>query len=256
MPKLLLLLLALVAIGGSAAGGGLYLASRGETVEEVPPPTGDPQALPTVPPTAPPATPPAGQLWRWVNVTVVIPEGSDVFVSEEGVPPSIKPPNGGTALRIMRVRYVYQPETLTEAELVSSVLIDAENGAILREEVLAEDRPAIDQVLQTLTVGPLNPATAPWPYNGEPPSDLARESFGNISFIRPSPDSGLYVYTAIGDPGGGAGIGAKNGRSVALAYVDSAGRLVTDTTHVLPEDVAVFDGWLTTVKLCGSEVQC
>lgn len=51
MPKLLLPLVALLAVGGSAAGAGVYLATRGETVEKVLPPAAV-QASPT-PTTAP-----------------------------------------------------------------------------------------------------------------------------------------------------------------------------------------------------------
>ncbi len=49
MPKLLLPLAALLAVGGSAAGAGVYLATRGETVEEVlRPPTLEASPTPAV----------------------------------------------------------------------------------------------------------------------------------------------------------------------------------------------------------------
>ena len=249
MPKLFLPLLAVVAIGGATAGGGVYLASRGETVEEVPRPAADLQTTPTATPTTQPEQPPVkGQLWRWVNVTVVIPEGSDVYANEEHVPTDIKPPDGGSGLRIIR-------DTNPSDNSSSSVLIDAETGAILQRDVQPADRAAIDEVLASLNVAPLDRATAAWPYNGDAPLDLPREQFANFSFIRLPHDTGLDVYSAINDPGG-AGIGIKNGRSVATVYLDDAGKLATDTSAVLPQDMAVFQRWLATVKLCGAEVRC
>ena len=250
MPKLFLPLLVVVAIGGATAGGGVYLASRGETVEEVPRPAADLQTTPTATPTTQPDEAPVkGQLWRWMNVTVVIPEGSDVYVTEESVPPDIMPPDGGSGLRLNR-------DTNPNDTTWSAVLIDAATGTMLREEVLPEDRAAIDQVLGTLKVVPLDRATAPWPYNGDPPRALSRETAGDMSFIRPTPDTGLRVYGGIEDPGGGEFIGITNGRSAATVTIDATAKLVASTTSVLQEDEIVFERWLAAVKLCGRGVEC
>ncbi len=252
MPKLLLPIVAVLAVGGSAAGAGVYLASGDQPVEEVvrpevlqPSPTTSPQA------TALPTPAVAGQLWRWVNVTVVIPDGLGLFVNPTAYPAEIKPPKGGPVLELRRYRFV------NGSSLISSVLVDAENGVILAEDVRDEDRAVMDAIFMTMTVGPLDHATAPWPYNGEPTPDLPRERFENSSYIRPSVATGLHVYGGIGDPGAVAFVALKNGRSVAFVSVDAATReLKEDTSNVLPEDLPVFDGWLATFRPCGTETPC
>jgi hypothetical protein len=265
-------LVAVVLIGAGAvayfavagAGSGEEAPPAQLTATPMPSPTEQTSATPTAEPTPTPApaeTPTAtptpapaarGQLWRWVNVTVVIPEDSDVFVFSSGLPPD----GAGYGVEIRRVRYVYQPETLTEAELVSSVLIDAETGAIVREEVLPEDRAVIDEVLRTLKVGPLHRATAPWPYSAELPGDLPRETTPNgISFITPSSETGLQVYGAINDPGG-YGVGITNGRSTVTISLDSTGGLNVDSAHVVAEDREVLERWASQVKLCGVDLEC
>ncbi len=250
MPKLLLPLLALLAIGCSAAGG-VYLATRGETVEEVPRPAADLQTTSAATPTPAAEQPPAkGQLWRWVNVTVAVPQGSDVYVVQTSYPPEVNPPDGGPVLTLAR-------DTNPSDEFSSSLLIDAEDGTILRDNVLKEDRAAIDEVLGTLMVAPLDRATAAWPYKDEAPPDLPRERVGNISYIRPAPESGILVYGTLNDPGGTCGVSVTNGRSGVGVYVDEATRtLVTHTERLLPEDKPVFERYLATVKLSTSEAAC
>jgi len=214
-------------------------------------PTPSPEPTPTPAPaeTATPTPAPAakGQLWRWVNVTVVKPERPDIFVFR-----SVLPDGTRWGVEIMRVR---EPKTVTEAELVSSVLIDAETGAIVREEVLPEDRAAIDEVLRTLKVGPLDRATAPWPYSAELPADLPRETAGGMSFLRPDPASGIHLTGGLADPGGEF-IGITNGRSTVVIGLDSTGSLDVDSAHVVPEDREVLERWASQVKLCGVEVEC
>ncbi len=249
MPKLLLPLLALLAIGGSAAGG-LYLATRGETVEEVPRPNADLQTAAS--PTAQPDQPPAkGQLWRWVNVTLTVPvpepDGSGIYVFR--TKSGLKPPSGGHVFEI--IRYIASSGVST-----SSAVIDAETGIVLAEDLREEDRALFQQVLDTLVVAPLDPATAPWPYNGEPPPHLKRDNAANVSFLVLPPEIGLNVYSGTADPGGDF-LAITNGRSTAFITFDpSLGTVSTESTNVLPEDQAVFQQWLATVKGCGTEAAC
>jgi hypothetical protein len=242
--KVLLPLMALVAAGGTVAGGGVYLATRGGAEEEAPPAA---QATATASPLVTPDV--KGQLWRWVNVTVVIPEGSDVYALLKHYGMDVNPPDGGPVLEIVR-------DANPSDEYASSLLIDADTGGILRDNVRDEDRQAIDQVFQTLAVSPLDLAAAPWPYKNEVPPDIRRDSAGGLSFVRPGPDTGLDVYIALSDPGGVEVVGLRNGRSVATAFLDSGGNLVKDLSHVVPADLPPFERWLAALRLCGQEVEC
>jgi hypothetical protein len=209
----------------------------------------EPSATPRVPPTPVPTPAGEGQVWRWVNVTVFIPEGSDVGVGQASVGPDLKPPNGGWALEIWRVDE-------EDEDVFSNVFIDADNGAILSENIRDEDRSIMEAVLKTITVAPLDRATAPWPYGGELSAGSPREQTGAFTFIRPDPATGLYVFGGIGDPGGKF-VGLRNGRSVAFITLDPETKaLKTDTSGVMPEDLAAFERWLGEFKPCDAVSEC
>ena len=187
-----------------------------------------------------------GELWRWVNVTIVIPKDSDFSVNQTSDPPQARPPRGGVVLVVMK----------GTTESSSYVVIDAESGEVLRNYSRDEDRGEIQGVLDTLTVSPLRADVGPWPYSGELPTSLPRESFGGLSFVRPAPDSGISVHTQTNDPGG-PGLLVTNGRSGVGVYVDqTTGKLAINTERLLPEYEAAFNRWVATVKLCGAEVSC
>ena len=251
-----LIVLAGLIVAGGTAGGAFIIASPGgeeEVVQQVETATPSPEASvsPLLSPLSTPVpTIPAGAtLWRWVNVTVVVPDNSELSVTQDSDPPGTIPPHVGPVLKLSTHD--------SESGSSSSVVIDAETGAILRQDVRPEHRSEIDAVLNTLTVSPLDISTAKWPYSGELSADYPRETFGGMSFVRPAPDTGLVVGGAISDPGG-PGLRITNGRSSGVGvYVDDAtGKLAVNTEYLLPEYEAVFMRWVDTVKLCGVEVSC
>ncbi len=224
----------------------------GEDDETVPPDAAlspSPQATESEPqtgfspsPLVPTATPGPDVLYRWVNVTVLIPDGSGI-----GAAPGVV----GNPLHFVIAKV--DPE---DSRITSTVVLDSENGAIVEEEVLDEHREEIDRVLATLSVGPFERSSAPWPYTGELTPDLVRENEGGgISWIRPSPSTGLYAGWGLADPGGFF-VDLRNERSTAFASLDAAGTLAFDTSAVVAEDLPVFERWLATVKQCDAETKC
>lgn len=169
------------------------------------------------------------QLIRWVNVTVELPEDSDLFVTRDFSGIESRP-----AILII---------PLDRAD--TAVVIDAETGAILHDSVRREDRAALDRVLQTIRVSPLDRSTAPWPYSGEPPN-VAREEFGNISYIPPDPATGIRIIVGTGDPGGVEFIEVNNGRS-AFGINAGTGKVYEETARILPEDRDAFERFLSAV---------
>lgn len=251
MPKLLLSLVAALAVGGSAAGGVVYLASRGGAEEELRPaqalePTSGLPAAEVTTPQSLSASPSAqGQLWRWGNVAIVIPPDPHLFVFTSGLPPD----GAGLGLEILR-------DTEPGDNVKSSVLVDADTGAIVRDEVLPEDQAVMDAVLQSITVGSLDRRIAPWPYENALPADAVRETAADVSFIRPVPASGIHVYGGLGDPGGYF-VGITNGRSTLVIDAElNGGVFSADFTHVLPEDREAFERWVSQIKVCAVDVKC
>jgi hypothetical protein len=179
-----------------------------------------------------------------VNVTVLVPDKSGIYAGPGVVDYPGKP--------LHFVISIVDPE---DSRIASTVVLDSENGAVVEEQVLDEHRKEMDRVLATLSVGPFERATAPWPYNGEPSPDLVRENAGGISYVRPSPASGLYVGAGIGDPCCPF-IDLRNERSVAFIQFrpvggtsgHSAYETVYDTSGVHEEDKPVFDRWLASIK--------
>jgi hypothetical protein len=196
---------------------------------------------PTLSPSPTPGrTPGTGEtVYRWMNLEMLIPDGSGILAGPGA--------NPRTFTIVKR-----DPE---DSSIFSQYVLDAENGAVVEEHILEQHRTEMDRVRATLNVSPFDPASAPWPYNGEPTDDLMRENEGGISFIRPKPVTGLYVGGGLRDPGGFF-ITLENGRSIAFVGTDAKGVYSKDTSAVLPEDTSVFDRWLAIVKQCSIEIEC
>jgi hypothetical protein len=185
-----------------------------------------------------------------VNVTFLVPNDPGFLVIHTSDPPQARPPNGGPVLKLHRV--LSDASGLRE----SWVHLDANTGDVLRQDIREEDRDAIQAVLTTLIVSPLDISTAKWPYAAVLPPDFARETYGGMSFVRPARDTGLLVGGIRGDPGG-PGLSISNGRSgLAVARDRATGELIMDTEFLLPEDETVFMRWVDSVRICGSEIQC
>ena len=241
-------------LGTAGAAGVLVVASSGgeeEVVQQVETPTtdasvsalGTPDLSPT-PAIPPPPTPgPGSTLWRWVKISISIPDGSDLGFSPAHLPPQDNPPDGGPAVEL----------TLYEGEVTSNLWIDAETGIVLVDNVRGQDRAIFDEVLKTLVVGPLDAASASWPYSDDLASAQPREVWGKFSFVRPVPATGLFLDAWIADPCGVQLLSIKNGPSSASVRVDEATGTLKMDSEVLPEDQAVFDRWFAEVCPYGRE---
>jgi hypothetical protein len=181
------------------------------------------------------------QVIRWFNVSVAIPEGSGLSHLQ------IYGQNDRPVLRIV-----------SSHDTALGITIDAETGVILRDTIMAEDRAAVDGLLKTLTVSPLDLDTAPWPYNGEPPAprepwvDIVGGSWGWVTYTPPDPASGITVrFQQGGGPDGpGLALGFTNGRSTLSIDADT-GTVLAETTKIAPEDAEAFDRLLSTVEYVG-----
>jgi len=189
-----------------------------------------------------------------VNVAVLIPQGSKIEPSPQDAPAEVKPPSGGPAVQLLL-------DENPSGSSLSALLIDAETGAVLRDEVRPEDREAFQQVLQTLVVAAIDPATAPWPYNGDPPA-AALERLGSIAFIRPVPASGIQGYYGVSDSFDSSTTGGSqeylritNGRSTAIVKLTTAER-ATANEKISQGDALAFVRYIASIRVCGRDITC
>ncbi len=181
-----------------------------------------------------------GQLWRWVNVTVVVPEGSPVTIGRGTIPEGLKGEGGpgiGPTIDHGGV-----------AEAASYVVIDAVTGEILQDRVSAEDRAAIDEVLKTLAVSPFDEADKGWPYQEQLTDNVERSGWGNVSYVIPGTASGVQVGSWLGDPNG-AFLNVSNGRSTILIMQDAeTGALSQQAIELSPLDKVAFDRYFSSIQ--------
>jgi hypothetical protein len=221
-------------------------ATEGPDASVAPTADATPTAIEILEPTTTPTsrTPGAGEtLYRWVNLEILIPDDSGINAGPGGNLYPDSPP-----------RFVIGKVDPEDSRIVSSVVLDSETGNIVEEEVLDQHREDIDRVLTTLRVVPFDLTMAPWPYNGEPTLELARRTEGGLTYIQPSPASGLYMGFGVADPGGSF-IDIRNERSMAFIQFRHDGP-VYDTSQVHEEDKAVFDRWFASIKQCGEDPAC
>jgi hypothetical protein len=121
--------------------------------------------------------PPAGKiLWRWGDITLHIPPDNVVRVYGDAAKPFV---------------YVFE-----DSSGLGETYLDAKTGTIVRR---AAELPAVDAVLATISVCPFDRATAPWPYNGDPPV-LPPKTLGKIRYLEPDPASGIQVLSSFSCP--------------------------------------------------------
>jgi hypothetical protein len=203
------------------------------------------------------------KLWRWMDVMVFLPDEEGFLAFPDAIPAEVKPPEGGPGLNLR----AYDPENL---DIRSSVLVDAESGVTVGEDVRPEHRASLEQAETTVSVCPFDPSKAPWPYNGEPPAETSGEGGSLMHYARPDPATGIYIKFAVGSGGyhdeeptrtecdrPGTVTVLHNGKSSASIWVDkTTGALCKFISNAHPDDVAAFDRWLSDVKLCGQEIEC
>jgi hypothetical protein len=180
---------------------------------------------------------PGATLWRWGNVTVIVPDDSGIAVSRYIAPPQRLPPNGGPEIDLIRGD--------------SQVGINGTTGAVTYKQVQAEDIADFDGAIATIRVAETNSSSLlAWPFGSEQPTDLKRQQ-GNLLYWEPDPASGVVSYYSCGagPNAGGCVIGIENSRSRRAIDVDT-GEVVVDS--VAPEDAEAFDRWTQTVETAGS----
>jgi hypothetical protein len=182
------------------------------------------------------------QLIRWVNVTVEVPENSGVWVTRDF-----------WGIESTTPAMIISP--FVRGEIEPGAVVSAETGAVLEDRVQPKHRAAIDEVLKTIKVSPLDRSAAPWPYSGQQPN-VPREEAGKISYITPDPAAGITVTFQIGDgvadgedtrPGSNVSIHVTNGRSW-FGINAATGEVYQETAHILPEDKEAFDRFLSAVR--------
>ncbi|MCJ7511181.1 MAG: hypothetical protein MUP14_09905 [Dehalococcoidia bacterium] len=174
---------------------------------------------------------------RWGNVTVTIPSDSDIFYVREksGIQMA------GPVLE------------LATSGLESMVVIDAETGKVISDDVLASERAAFDAVLATVNVGQPQTAagaSAPWPYGATLPS-TPRIQLGSISYLAPDPASGIaisIIQSSSFRPGtSSTALVFYNTRSQRWVDAETGELIRDDAMH--PDDREAFDRLLAQVKV-------
>jgi hypothetical protein len=223
---------------------GLAAAACGDAGEEVPgAETREPTASATSAPVPALTLGPGTTVWRWVNVTLAIPNDSELGFGPTNLGPGDLPPAGGPAVELSNGN--------------SNLWIDAESGIVFIENVRDADRAVFDEVLRTLDVSTLGTASAAWPFSPSITEGEIRERTGTFSFVRPLPSTGLYVGGWISDGGeGGEALSLTNGRSHAYLVVTNEGTIKSYTEAVLPEDRLAFDRWIAEVVVCKDGQSC
>jgi len=245
-------------LAGVGTAGGVYLAGTGgeeEVVQQLETATPSVSATPAggTPSALQALTPgPGVTLWRWGNVTVLIPDTSDITAYPDTIYLDDTGSQSRPGLRVIKT----DPD---DSRISSYVLIDAEDATIFSQDIREEHQIDLELVLRTVGVSPFDSSTAPWPYNPDPPSDLSFSSSLGYHYPVPPRATGLYTYSAIADFGENAGgfVGIRNGRSVATVRWDRAtGELAKDLSYVSPDERPVFRRWVDAVVLCSEEAPC
>jgi hypothetical protein len=146
-------------------------------------------------------------------------------------------------------------KTGTSGDEASFVLVSAETGETVKRNVASEDTEAIDSILSTLKTEPLDHATAPWPYDDSEPLEDDRDTFGRITFVRPSTQTGLLVFGGISESDSGTSVTMTDGLSSITVRSDAGNQLIVDSSRVRDGDLIAFQRWAESVRSCGVEAR-
>jgi hypothetical protein len=205
------------------------------------------------------------KLFRWLDLTVLVPEEGGFQAYPETIPAELRPPGGTQGLVIVKI----DPST---NGVMSGVRYDAESGAVVNEQIVPEDRECVQAVMETVKVSPFDPARAQWPYNGDPPASATREGWAGISVIKPDPSTGMVVEFGIGSGVGrasdvtpgpcgasvdGQGVELRNGRSSAGFWLDPRTSSLCKTfEQVDPQELDAFERYFSSIEPCHEEADC
>jgi len=176
---------------------------------------------------------PGTKTWRWGDVTIVTPEGSGVHVG--GI-------LGPQAQPVMAI--------FSETDTSERILIDAFSGQLVSagpdDDPVFEKQKEIGAALATVSICPIDPSTAPWPYTGPSPNG-PRRTLGKISFLRPDPASGVQWTFEIDDPGG-MFLLLQTARS-EVAIDAETGAVSQETARIHADDKVAFDRYIATIQI-------
>jgi hypothetical protein len=236
-PRALTAALALLALAAA-------LAACQETEEEPPPgatATGPPAADASAPATqtvGPKATPaprtpgPGETLYRWGNVTVIVPRDVGVSVTRLTAFGTDDRP----AVRIGRGDSV--------------LVIDALTGALVERIVADTDRDGMENIRDTIEVTTsLALGSLPWPYGQAQPVD-SKLHRGNLLYWEPHPGSGLVVSFLARQFENGADevLVIENLRSQRFVSVET-GAVIHSNDRIDQEDLAAFERWTQAIEV-------
>lgn len=223
--------------------GALLLFAACADDDDLAGPSTSPTTTATVTPTstgpwiAPQGTPVVREGWtstRRLELTYAAPDGSEGPVSSWYGEPVIE---------------------LRTASHDARVVISAESGLLISDDGV-DSRIKLQEILDTVRLSPLDPATAPWPYTGTVPEER-RKSYGQVSFVSPDPLSGITVALGIADLAGpnadparscGKILSVGNWRS-SMAISPCDGKPWPETVRMDPLDQSAFDAFLASVQL-------
>jgi hypothetical protein len=83
----------------------------------------------------------------------------------------------------------------TRSGLDSFIRLGASTGEVVGDRTTPEAREAIQPVLNTAQICPLDPATAPWPYTGVPTAERTLQ-WGMIEYLVPDSVTGFSIGLA------------------------------------------------------------
>jgi hypothetical protein len=191
--------------------------------------------------TQPARTPGPGEtLWRWGNVSVIVPDESGIIVRRDLAHPT-NPGDGGPMICLT----VAHPDT----GLYSAMCVDADTGAVLSREVAEVDKTSIDSAIATLRIDVAAADSLPWPYSPVRPEE-GKQRQKNVTYWEPDPAAGVTVHLVVSDFVGGTGefLVLQNVRSKRV--VDAAsGKVVITNDRIAPEDAVAFERWSESIEI-------
>ena len=181
-----------------------------------------------------PPAPPGTKLWRWGDVTVLIPEDGAVRAVGTDVGQERRP-----ALEI-------------SADGWGRTVIDASTAAIISQDPKGDRAPQIDSVVATLSVCRFDVSSAPWPYNGDP-ADGPRMTIGYVSYLEPDPATGMQVLAGMAHSDGTSGsqnvsyLEVTTGRS--SMYIGAESGEVMGPADIAHDDEVAFQRFLESLRV-------
>jgi hypothetical protein len=173
---------------------------------------------------------------RYGSISIAQPsERSGLHAAADYAPPeSSEKPGGGPVIVVSGI----EPDA-------GYLLIDATTGEVLVDQIDAAHRASGDDVIHSI-----RSETAPegvWPIADVPPP-TNRMTHGNISYVQPDANSGIFVLLEEGDgpEGGGFGLFIHNGKS-RMTVDGVTGNI--DTTLVGADDKEAFERLADSVRV-------